>query len=76
METKQHAAKIKTNQKKWVNEVKKEIRKHLETNESKNTTLQNLWHAAKAVPRTAFSNIIAQAFLKKEGKSQRRSPAT
>ena len=34
----------------WVNEkIKKEIKKHLETNGNENTTTQNLWDAAKAV---------------------------
>ena len=53
----------------WVNdEIKEEIRKYFETNENKNTTLQNLWDAAKAVLREKF--IALQAFLKKEEKSQ------
>ena len=34
----------------------------------KNTTIQNLWHAAKAVLRGKF--IAIQAFLKKQEKSQ------
>lgn len=34
----------------WVNEeIKKEIRKYLETNENKSTSFQILWDAAKAV---------------------------
>ena len=48
----------------WVNEeIKKEIRKYLETNENGNTTLPNLWDTAKAVLRGKF--IMIQAFLKK-----------
>ena len=36
----------------WVKEeIKKEIRKYLETNKNKNTIYQNLWDVAKAVPR-------------------------
>ena len=36
----------------WVNEeLKKEIKKYLETNDNENTTIQNLWDAAKAVLR-------------------------
>ena len=53
----------------WVNdEIKGEIRKHLETNENGNTTFQNLWDAAKAVLRVKFR--VTQAFLKKQEKSQ------
>ena len=64
METKQHATK---NQ--WVNEeIKKEIKKYLKTNDNEDTTTQNLWDAAKAVLRGKF--IVIQAFLKKEEKSQ------
>ena len=60
METKQHATK---NQ--WVNEeIKKEIKKYLETNDNEDTTTQNLWDATKVVLRGKF--IAIQAFLKKE----------
>ena len=32
----------------WVNEdIKKEIKKYFETNDNENTTIQNLWDAAK-----------------------------
>ena len=49
----------------WVNEeIKKEIKKYLETNDNEDTTTQNLWDAAKAVLRGKF--IAIQAFLKKE----------
>ena len=54
---------------KWVNEeIKKEIKKCLKTNDNEDTTTQNLWPAAKAVLRGKFTAI--QAFLKKEEKSQ------
>ena len=34
----------------WITkEIKDEIKKYLETNENKNTTIQNLWDVAKAV---------------------------
>ena len=60
MENKQHATK-----KPMVNEeIKKEIKKYLETNENAGTTFQNPWDAAKAVLRGKFISI--QAFLKKE----------
>ena len=39
-------------------EIKRELKKFLETNDNENTTTQNLWHAAKAVLRGKFSNII------------------
>ena len=53
----------------WVNaEIKKEIRKYFETNENGNTTLQNLWDAAKAILRGKFRAI--QTFFKKQEKSQ------
>ena len=34
----------------WVNQaIREEIKKYMETNENENTTIQKLWHAAKAV---------------------------
>ena len=49
----------------WVNEeIKKEIKKFLETNDDEDTTFQNLWDTAKAVLRRKI--IAIQAFLKKE----------
>ena len=54
---------------KWVNEeIEKEIKKYLETNDSADTTTQNLCEAAKAVLRGKF--IAIQAFRNKEEKSQ------
>ena len=53
----------------WVNEeIKKEIKKYLETNDNEDTTSQNLWDAAKAVLR--WKLIAIQAFLKKEERFQ------
>ena len=40
----------------------------METNENENTTVQNLWDAAKAVLRGKY--IAIQAFLKKQESSQ------
>ena len=49
----------------WVNEeIKKEIKNYLETNDNEDTTSQNLWDAVKAVLRQKF--IAIQTFLKKE----------
>ena len=47
-------------------EITKEIKKYLETNDNEDTTSQNLWDAAKAVLRGKF--IAIQAFLKKRRK--------
>ena len=42
----------------WITEeIKEEIKKHLEANDNKNTTLQNLWNAAKAVLRGKLIGI-------------------
>ena len=35
-------------------EIKEEIKKYIETNDKENTTTQNLWDAAKSVPRGKF----------------------
>ena len=45
-------------------EIKREIKKFLETNDNENTTTQNLWDAAKAVLRGKF--IAIQCYLKKK----------
>ena len=47
------------------NEIKKI---YLETDENENTTVQNLWNAAKTTLRGKF--ISVQAYLKKQDKSQ------
>ena len=49
-------------------EIKEEIKKYLETNYNENTTIQNLWDAAKAVLRGKF--IAIQAYLRKQETSQ------
>ena len=38
-------------------EIKREIKKFLETNDNESTTTENLWDAAKAVPRGKFIAI-------------------
>ena len=49
-------------------EIKKEIKIYIETNENENTTTQNLWDTLKAALRGKF--IAIQAYLKKQEKSQ------
>ena len=49
-------------------EIKKEIKICIETNENENTTTQNLWDSVKAVLRGRF--ITIQAYLKKQEKNQ------
>ena len=38
-------------------EIKEEIKKYLETNDNENTTIQNLWDAAKEVLRGRYIEI-------------------
>ena len=45
-------------------EIKREIKKILETNDNENTTTQNLWYAVKAVLRGKF--IAIQSYLRKQ----------
>ena len=49
-------------------EIKREINKFLETNDSGNMTTLNLWDAAKAVLRGKF--IAIQSYLKKQEQHQ------
>ena len=53
----------------WITEeIKEEIKKYLEANDHKDTTLQNLWDAAKALLRGKF--IAMQAHFRKQEKAQ------
>ena len=47
-------------------EIKKEIKTFLETNDNENMTTQNLWYATKVVVRGKF--ITLQSYLKKQEK--------
>ena len=49
-------------------EIKRELKTFIETNDNENTTTQNLWDAAKAVLRGKF--IAIQSYLKKQEKHQ------
>ena len=53
-------------------EIKREIKKFLETNDNETMTTQNLWDAAKAVLRGKF--IAIQSYLKKQEKHQIDNP--
>ena len=59
---------MQVNNQEITEEIKGEIKKYLETNDNENTTIQNLWDAAKAVLRGKF--VAIQAYLKKQEKSQ------
>ncbi|KAF6390322.1 hypothetical protein mRhiFer1_007896 [Rhinolophus ferrumequinum] len=49
----------------WVKEeIKRDIKRYIETNESENITYQSYWEAAKVVIRRKF--ISLQAYLKKQ----------
>ena len=54
------------NNKQITEEIKKEIKICIETNENENTTTPNLWDTIKVVLRGQF--IAIQAYLKKQGK--------
>ena len=49
-------------------EIKREIKKFLETNDNENITTQNLWDAGKAVLRGKF--IAKQSYFEKQEKHQ------
>ena len=49
-------------------EIKRENKKFMETNDNENMTTQNLWDAAKAVLRGKF--ITMQSYLRKQEKHQ------
>ena len=62
MEIKQHIL----NNKQVTEEIRKEIKKILETNDNENTRTQNLWDIAKTVLRGKFIEI--ESSLKKQEK--------
>ena len=64
MEIKQHVSKQVTE------EIKRKIKKFLETNDNENTTTQNLWDAAKAVKREIYSNTILPQETRKTSNRQ------
>ena len=54
------------NNKQVTEEIKRDIKNFLETNDNEDMTTQNLWVAAKAVLRGKFIQI--QSYLKKQEK--------
>ena len=56
------------NNQKITEEIEKETKIHIETNENEDITTQNLWDIVKAVLRGRF--IAIQAYLKKQKKCQ------
>ena len=57
----------KLNNNQWAKEqIKREIKKYLETNENRPATYQHLWDGAEAVLRGKF--IVINAYIKKNGK--------
>ena len=57
-----------------VEEIKREIKKYLKTNDNENTAIQNLWDAAKSALRGKF--IVIQTFLKKKNLKSTIEPTT
>ena len=53
-------------------EIKREIKKFLETNDNENTTTQNLWDAAKAALRGTF--IAIQPYHQETRETSNRKP--
>ena len=53
-------------------EIKRDIKKFLETSDNKNTASQNPWDAANAVLRGKF--IVIQSYIKKQEKHQVDNP--
>ena len=56
------------NKQQFIEEIKREIKKFLETNDTENKTTQSLWDAVKAVLRGKF--IAIQSYLNKQEKHQ------
>ena len=59
-------------------EIKREIKKFLQTNDNENTTTQNLWDAAKAVLRGKFysNTILPQETRKTLNRQSNFTPKT
>ena len=59
--------------KKWITaESKEEIKKYLDANDTKDTTLQNLWDAAKnSSKRKVYSNTSPPQETRKSSKKQK-----
>lgn len=56
-------------------EIKREIRKHTEMNENKDTTYQNLWDTAKAMLKGTFTaNAYINCLYEKRRKISNQQP--
>ena len=62
------------NNKEITEEIRKEIKRFLETSDNENMTIQNLWDSAKAVLRRKF--IVIQSYLKKQETLNRQPNST
>ena len=62
----------------WIIEEIKEIKRYLETNDTEDTTTQNLWDIAKAVLRGKFysNTILSQERTKSANKQPNLTPKT
>ena len=60
------------NNKQIMEEIKKEIKMHIEKSENENMTTPNLWDSVKEVLRRRF--IAIQVYLKKQEKKINKSP--
>ena len=60
--------KLVLNNQQVTEEIKRKIKKFIETNDNENTATQNLWDGAKAVLRGKF--IAIQSYLKKQERHQ------
>lgn len=52
--------------------IKKEIKKYLQTNENKDVMIQNLWNTVKAVLREKF--MVINAYIKKKRMVSTKEP--
>ena len=52
----------------WVNEIEEEIKRYFKTNETEDTSIQNLWDTGKVIRRGNFTAL--QAYLRQQEKAQ------
>ena len=54
----------------FIDKIKEEIKRYIETNDNEDKIIQNLWDTAKAVLRGKF--ITIQSYLRKEEKTSNK----